>query len=147
MTAVTTPRRTRELAWRRHWAVRLVGAALLLAMAWIHWDLYDLGYSSVETIGPLFLANAVLGVAAAVVLLATPSRWLGLVELGCGLLVLGTLVGLLLSLTVGIFGFEETWDAPQVGRTLVVETAGSVVLLGAALLHGLPPWRTGRGRG
>lgn len=125
----------RALAWRFQVVVRVVGAALLLAMAWIHYELYELGYATVPRIGPLFLLNVVLGVAAAAVLLVTPSRWLAVVELGTGLLALGTLLGLVLSTTVGFLGFEESWDAPLVGRTVLVESAGAVLLLGAALLH------------
>lgn len=128
----------RDRAWRWQWPLRIVGAALLVAMGWIHWHLYDLGFSTIPTIGPLFLLNAVLGVLAAVALLVTPSRWLPTVELGGALLSLGTLLALLLSLTVGLFGLKETWDAPLVDRTVLVESAGFVVLLGAALLHGLP---------
>ena len=136
----------RALAWRCAPLVRVVGAALLLAMAWIHYELYDLGYASVPRIGTLFLVNVVLGVAAAVALLVTPSRWLPVVELGTGLLALGTLLGLVLSTTVGFLGFEESWDAPLVGRTVVGEGAGAVLLLGAALLHARAgrPWRVRR---
>ena len=42
-------------------AIRVVGAGLLLGMAWIHQHLYDIGYATVPTIGPLFRLNAVLG--------------------------------------------------------------------------------------
>lgn len=128
-------RSPRAAAWRWQWPIRIVGAALLAAMGWIHWELYELGYSSVPTIGPLFLLNAALGLMAAAAVLATPSRWLALVELGGGLLSFGTLAALVMSVTVGLFGFTETWDAPLVGRTVVVEGAGVVVLLTAALLH------------
>ena len=128
-------RRVRVVAWRWQWPLRVVGAALLAGMGWIHWELYDLGYSSVPTIGPLFLLNAVLGALAAAAVLVTPSRWLALVELGGALLSFGTLAALVTSATVGLFGFTETWDAPLIGRTLVVETVGVVVLLAAALLH------------
>lgn len=128
-------RGARAVAWRWQWPLRIVGAVLLAAMGWIHWELYELGYSSVPTIGPLFLLNAVLGALAAAALLVTPSRWLALVELGGALLSLGTLGALVVSATVGLFGFTETWDAPMVGRTLVVESAGVVVLAVAALLH------------
>lgn len=136
--AVTGGSRLRDHAWRWQWALRAVGAGLLLAMAWIHWHLYDLAYSTVDVIGPLFLLNAVAGVLAAVALLVTPSRWLALVELGGALLTLGTLAGLLASLTVGLFGFTETWDAPLVGQTIAVESAGVVVLGGATVLHRRP---------
>src|SRR4051794_36485076 len=101
-------------------AVRVVGAALLLAMGAIHLKLWFDGYRAVPWIGPLFLANAVLGVLAAVALLLTPTRWLGWISLLAALLSLGTLGGLVLSLTVGLFGFYETLAAPLVVPTIVV---------------------------
>ncbi len=47
----------------------------------------------------------------------------------------GTLAALLLSLTIGLFGFSDTLQAPLAPTTLVVESIG-VVLLGmtAALI-------------
>lgn len=140
------PMTLRDRAWRWQWAVRVCGAALLVAMGWIHWYLYDLGFSTIPTIGPLFLLNAALGGLGALALLVTPSRWLPLVELAGALLLLGTLGALLLSLTVGLFGFKESWDAPLIGRTIVVEGGGFVFLLGAAVLHGLPPLPRRRSR-
>jgi hypothetical protein len=128
------------------WPVRVVGAALLLAMAWIHEHLYGLGFSSVPTIGPLFRVNAVLGVVAALALLAAPRRVLAVVELGCGLLLAGTLAGLFVSMTVGLFGFTETWDAPMIRRTIAVEAVGAVLLVVAAVRRGLPDPRRLRQR-
>jgi hypothetical protein len=112
--------------------VRIVGAGLLVATAWIHLHLWLDGYRLVAWIGPLFLADVVLaGLAAAAVLLA-PARWLPWVALLAGLLEIGTLGGLLLSLTVGLFGFTESFAAPLVVPTIVVESAGFVVLAGYA---------------
>ena len=113
-------------------AVRLVGAALLLAMGAIHLRLWFDGYRDVTWIGPLFLANAVLGVLAGLAVLLTPARWLGWVSLLAALLAIGTLGGLVLSLTVGLFGFYETLSAPLVAPTIVVESAAFVVFGGYA---------------
>jgi hypothetical protein len=112
---------------------RLVGAALLAAMGGIHLYLYLDGYRSVATIGPLFLLNAVLGGVAAIAVLATPRRWLGWVSLAGAALEAGTLGALLLSLTVGLFGFHETTKAPLITTTILVELAGAIVLLVFAL--------------
>lgn len=109
-------------------AVRIVGAVLLLAMGAIHLRLWFDGYRDIAWIGPLFLANAVLGVLAGVAILLTPTRWLGWVGLLAALLALGTLGGLVLSLTVGLFGFFESLSAPLVVPTIVVESAAFVVL-------------------
>src|SRR5215211_1949962 len=76
---------------------RLVGAALLVAMGWIHLHLYNTGFRTVATIGPLFLLNAVLGAVAALVVLVVPRRWLGWASLVGAVLQAGTLGALLLS--------------------------------------------------
>ena len=115
-------------------AVRVLGAALLLAMAAIHLRLWLDGYRDIAWIGPLFLANAVLGVLAAAAVLLTPTRRLGWIGLMAALLSLGTLAGLVLSLTVGLFGFYESMSAPLVVPTIAVESAAFVVLGGYGVL-------------
>jgi hypothetical protein len=130
-------------------AVRIVGAALLLAMGAIHLRLWFDGYRDVPWIGPLFLANAVLGALAALAVVLTPNRWLGWVSLLSALLLLGTLGGLLLSLTVGLFGFYESMSAPLVVPTIAVESAGFVVLAGYSIWAAIRPGpgaRRGAGR-
>lgn len=122
--------------WR--WAARLSGAGLLAAMAGIHLRLYDLGYATVPAIGPLFALDAALGGALALAVLGTPARWLPAVSALGALLQAGTLAGLGLSLTVGIFGFRETVAAPYVGWAVAVETAGFLVLAALAVAE-LPP--------
>jgi hypothetical protein len=119
--------------------VRIIGAALLLATGGIHLYLWQTGYKDVHLIGPMFLANVVLAALAAIVLLATPLRWLAWVCLLAGLLELGTLGALLLSLTVGLFGFSEAWSAPLVVPTILVEGAGFLVLCGFAAQQLLAP--------
>lgn len=109
--------------------VRLVGAAMLAATGAIHLHLYDDGYRTIATIGPLFLLNVVVGFAGAVALLVVPRRWLGWVALAGGAFEAGSLGALFLSLTVGLFGFVESIQAPFVGTTIVVESVGAVVLL------------------
>ena len=123
--APTTPR-TLTLS------VRVVGAAMLVGTGWIHLDLWLDGYRGIDWIGPLFLANAVLAGLAAVAVLATPARWLPWIALLAGLLEIGTLGGLVLSLTVGLFGFSESFSARLVVPTIVVESVGFLVLVGYA---------------
>jgi hypothetical protein len=131
--------------WAR-WIVRLAGAGLLGAMAGIHLHLYQLGYSTVSTIGPLFLLNGVVGSVAAAVVLLAPARWLPVASAGGALLQIGTLLGLVLSLTVGLFGFSETPGAPLVGWTFAVESAGFLVLAAHAGYEGRPLVASLRGR-
>jgi hypothetical protein len=103
-----------------------------LATGGIHLYLWQTGYSNIHLIGPMFLANVVLSVLAALAVLATPLRWLAWICLLAGLLEIGTLGALLLSLTVGLFGFVEAWSAPLVVPTILVEGAGFLVLCGFA---------------
>src|SRR4051812_32395378 len=114
-------------------SVRVVGAAMLVATAWIHLDLWLDGYRDIDWIGPLFLANVVLAGLAALAGLGTPPRGVPWVALLAGLLELGTLGGLLLSLTVGLFGFSESLSARLVVPTITVESIGFLVLVGYAV--------------
>ncbi len=127
------------------WSVRLVGGGLLIAMGGIHLYLYQLGFSSVPTIGALFLLNAVLGAQATVAMLATPVRWLPLAAAAGALLQIATLAALVVSLTVGLFGFEETLEAPLIGWTIAVESAGFLILAVHAVRRGLPQLAARRG--
>ena len=132
------------------WAVRLVGAALLLGNGWIHEHLYNLGYATVPVIGPLFRVDGVLATAAAAVVLLAPGVWFALACLAGALLQLGTLAGLAASLTVGVFGFTETLGAPLLPQSVAVEALGAAVLLvgaWAAAPRPLPLPRRPRGRG
>jgi hypothetical protein len=126
-----------------HWAVRIVGAALLFAMAFIHLKLWNDGYRSVSWIGPLFMANAVLGALAAIAVLVAPLRLLPWAALLGGLLEIGTLLGLVLSLTVGLLGFHESWGG-LVLPSILVEAAGFVVLAGYGASVLLPQLRDRR---
>lgn len=116
-------------------AVRVVGAALLLAMGGIHLKLWFDGYRDIAWIGPLFLVNAVVTVPAAAAVLLAPRRWLPWVALLAGLFAVGTLGGLVLSLTVGLFGFFESLSAPLVVPTIVVESAAFLLLSGFGVWH------------
>lgn len=128
-TASSTRTRTAATSPAVHWTVRIVGAGLLLAMALVHLKLWNDGYRDIRWIGPLFMANAVLGVLGALAVLATPRRWLPWFATLGGLLEIGTLIGLVLSLTVGLFGFHETWGG-LVLPTIIVEAAGFLFLCG-----------------
>ena len=124
-------------------AARIVGALLLAAMGAIHLYLYLQGYQATKIIGPLFLLNVVLAAIAAVLVLVTSRRWLGWAALAGGLLELGTLAALVVSLTVGLFGFHESMKAPLVGTTIAVESAGTVILLALAAVTRPQSWRKG----
>lgn len=108
--------------------LRVLGAALLGATAAIHLQLWWSGYRGIAWIGPLFLADAVLGAALAVAVLTAPARWSPWACTVGALFQLGTLSGLSLSVTVGLLGFVETWAAPWAVTSAVVEALGCVVL-------------------
>jgi MYXO-CTERM domain-containing protein len=116
------------------WALRLLGAALLAAMGWIHLDLWLNGYRSISVIGPAFLLNTIAGFGLAVLLLVTPRPLLGWVAALGSLTALGTLGGLLVATTVGLFGFTESTAASRWWESFWVEVAAVVVLAALAAL-------------
>jgi hypothetical protein len=130
-------------------SARVVGAALVLATGWIHLHLWLDGYQDIRWIGPLFFANVIVAVLGGVALLLAPDRWVPGVALLAGLFEGGSLVTLLLSLTVGLLGFTEAWSAPLVVPTILIEGAGLLFLAGFGAMqlrtsrqHGLRgrPW-------
>ena len=116
------------------WALRVLGAALLAAMGWIHLDLWLEGYRTIDVIGPAFLLNTIAGFGLAVALLVTPRALLPWVAALGALTALGTLAGLLLATTVGLFGFVESTAADLWWESLWVEIAAAVVLGALAAL-------------
>jgi hypothetical protein len=113
-------RRRRLVVWQ------VVAALLLLAMGGIHLYLALSGVGGV--LGVLFVLNAVGGVVLAIAMIAAPPRLLLLASVLSLLLMAGTLLALVLALTVGLFGITETFSAKLVPTTLVVESIGLVVL-------------------
>lgn len=115
------------------------GAALLIVSALIHLHLWSTGYKHIHIIGPLFLVQVVAGIVVA--LTVAISRHV-LVALAGALFALGTLAGFIISVEVGLFGFQDTFSAPYATTSLIVESAAFAVLVVAALI-GL---QHGRGR-
>jgi hypothetical protein len=109
----------------------VVGSGLLAASSGIHLALWSMGYRTIPTIGPLFLVQVIAGGLLAVLLLV--SRRLLMVVAAAGFMI-ATIVGLLLSIYVGLFGFTNTLAAPYAGLSLGVESAGAVVLAGVGTL-------------
>jgi hypothetical protein len=106
-----------------------VAAALVVATGAIHLYLYRDGFSSVPTIGRLFLANFVVAVVVGLAVLVR-GRWIwGL--LGAGFC-LGTLVAFLISVRWGLFGYRETLSGAWQQRAAAVEIAGTIA--GLALM-------------
>jgi hypothetical protein len=110
------------------WALRVLGAVLLAGMGWIHLHLWLDGYRTIDVIGPAFVLNAIAGFGLAVLLLVTPRPLLPWVAALGALTALGTLAGLLLATTVGLFGFVESTAASLWWESFWVEVAAAVVL-------------------
>ena len=115
--------------------LRVAGSGLLIATGAIHLDLYLTGYRTIPTIGWLFLLQviAAFGLGLAVLAipsrLVTPSRLAAAAGAGFALAVLG---GYLLSVWVGLFGFEEVRTGAGIAAGLV-EVAAFVILATLAL--------------
>jgi hypothetical protein len=114
------------------WSLRVLGAVLLAGMAWIHLHLWLDGYRTIDWIGPAFLLNAIAGFGLAALLLVTPRQLLTWVAALGALTALGTLGGLLLATTVGLFGFDESTAADLWWASFWVEVATVVVLAALA---------------
>ena len=114
------------------WGLRVVGALLLAAMGWIHLDLWLDGYKNIDVIGPAFLLNTIGGFGLAALLLVTPRRFLPWVAALGALFCIGTLGALIISTTIGLFGFKETTAATLWWESFWVELAGFVVLAALA---------------
>jgi hypothetical protein len=125
-----TPAPTRRPSGALEWLLRLGGVALLAAMAWIHLHLWLDGYRSIDVIGPAFLLNTLAGFGLAALLLVSPRSLVGWVAVLGALTAAGTLAGLLLATTVGLFGFVESTRAALWWESFWVEVA-AVVVLGA----------------
>jgi hypothetical protein len=112
---------------------RLFGAGLLIWMAWIHWHLWSNGYKHLHIVGPRFLLKAIAGVLMALAVIGVPTRCLSPTAAGGALLAGGTLVGLAISINIGLFGFEDYLNAPFARLSVWVESAAFVGLVGQDL--------------
>lgn len=106
-------------------ALYVLGAALVLVSAYIHLHLWMNAYRHIPTIGPLFLAQVIAGVAVALLVVVTRKVWAAVIAIG---FVASTIGGFLLSVYFGLFGFKEVWSAPFAGVAFAVETSALVVL-------------------
>jgi len=129
--------RSRPLGWGVS-LLAVAGAALLVWSGAIHLQLWSDGYSDISVIGPLFLAQGIVGILIALAL----AVFRRMVMLGAGAVTLAaTAVGLLLSVHVSLFGYRESLAVPYAVSSLVIEFTGAAVLVVAALVLLIAPRR------
>src|ERR1700722_10326932 len=116
--------------WRT--GLRVAGAALLVATAAIHLDLYVTGYRSIPTIGWLFLLQVIAAFVLALAVLVTGSRLAAAAGAGFALSTLG---GYLLTVWIGLFGFKEVRTTAGIVAG-VIEVAAFAAL---AIFAATPP--------
>jgi hypothetical protein len=118
-------------------AARLLGALSILGVGAVHLQQYGNGYSTVPTIGTLFLLNAISAGVVGFGLLLPLERLLGRrrSDVGVGILALagvaiavGSLVALFISEVGTLFGFSEGGYRTVIDIAIAVEALAAVLL-------------------
>jgi hypothetical protein len=133
---------------------RYAGALALLAVGLDHLQQYSAeSYSAIPTIGTLFLLNFISSAVLAVGLTAPVERLpgrLGRVAIpllsagGIGVAV-GSLAGVIVSESIGLFGFMETGYRSAIVVSISLEVATIVLLLAHLVLRLAPAGAVGHG--
>jgi len=126
------PRRT-GLAVRVVAAVAFVAGGLLVVWSsYIHFHLWQrVGYRRIPTIGSLFLLQAGAGLVLGLLIIAVHRVWTAVLGVGFAA---ATLIGYVISVGHGLFGFKDSTQAPFATEALVLEIATMVVLIVAGAL-------------
>jgi hypothetical protein len=132
---LASPRRPKTTSRDGHPAIvlllRLGCVALLAWIGYIHLHLWQEGYRQIPTNGPLFLLDAVAGFILAAALLIWPRPLAGLLAVGYTASTLGALI---ISLSVGLFGFRESISASFVTESLTIESVTVLALISWTIL-------------
>lgn len=107
-------------------------AALVVTSGAVHLHLWDIAYRHVATLGPLFLVQGFASIALGLGLIVLRHTFLALAAL---VLMLGTLLGFVLVVTVGLFGFKLHVVTGWAVLSLTAEGSAAVMAL-------LTCWRT-----
>ena len=119
-------------------AARYLGALAVLATGIDHIEQYQVdNYSTVPTIGTLFLLNFISAVVVSVLLIVPLGRIAGrytdavraIIALGGIAIAVLSLVGLFVSETSGLFGFVEHGYRMAIALAIVAEVAAAVLLI------------------
>ncbi|TQM37760.1 hypothetical protein [Pseudonocardia cypriaca] len=105
---------------------RALSALFLLAMGGLHLYLVFNGTGGI--LGILFTLNFVGGLVLAIAMLVVRGWLLPVASVLSLLFLVGTLLALVLALTVGLFGIQSSLSYDLAPTTLVVESIGAVVL-------------------
>lgn len=105
----------------------VVGGLLIIWSSYIHFHLWDEtdGYRSIKTIGPLFLLQSIAGLVLGIGVIVIRRLWAAVLGAGFGV---ATMVGFLISVSHGLFGFKDSWSAPFAHQAFAIEIAIIVVL-------------------
>jgi hypothetical protein len=109
----------------------VAGGILIIWLSYIHFHLWDIGYRHIATIGPLFLLQSIAGLFIGLLVIALRRVWTAVVGIGFAL---ATMVGFLISVENGLFGFKDSWSAPFAGLSFTVEIVTAAVLAVGALV-------------
>lgn len=112
-------------------AITLCAGGLLVASGAIHLHLWSTGYSQIATIGPLFLMQGIVSIVLGLAAVAFRRVWVMLIGFA---MACGTIGGFLLSVNVGLFGFQDSWGVPSATAAFVVEVVAAALFAGAAAL-------------
>jgi hypothetical protein len=107
---------------------QVLSALSLLAMGGIHLYLVVFGGTG-GVLGRLFVLNAAGGLVLAIAMVVLRRRLLLVASVLSLLFLGGTLLALVLALTVGLFGIRSSMSYQLVPTTLVVESIGTIVLV------------------
>jgi hypothetical protein len=107
---------------------QVLSALSLLAMGGIHLYLVVFGGTG-GLLGTLFVLNAAGGLVLAIAMVVLRRRLLLVASVLSLLFLGGTLLALVLALTVGLFGIRSSMSYQLVPTTLVVESIGTIVLV------------------
>ena len=108
---------------------RLLAAIFLIIGGIVHYNLWRSGYRSIPKIGPLFMANFLgsIGIAGAVMISRRASIALAGIAFAAG-----SLAAVLLSRSVGVFGFTEMiWTKEAI--ITVISELGAIATLAVAV--------------
>jgi hypothetical protein len=107
----------------------VAAGALVVGSGIVHLHLWSTGYRHIPTIGWLFILQGVTAIALGLTVAVVRRIW---AMAATFLFVASTIGGFLLSVAVGLFGFRDSWSAPDAGLAFSLEVAALVILAAAS---------------